>query len=261
VRRIQRHARRHERARPEPGERRLADEHLVRRDAEGVDVGAMIDLGIGRGLLGCHVQRRAERRAGVGEGRASSVSTALGAAQRLGDAEIGNRGGAAGEQNVVRLDVAVHDAALVRIGECARDVLHDRHRLRHGEATVREQSCAERLAVDVWHDEIRQPVGDAGAQHAHDVGMLQTGRQQDLAAEPIDRDGGGHVLRKHLDGYAALQRVVERDEDARHAATLELTLDGVGGAEGGAELVDEGGLHVVRAGRSSSDSRTPRNDA
>jgi hypothetical protein len=51
--------------------------------------------------------------------------------------------------------------------------------------------------------------------------------------------GGGHVLGQHLHRDATLQRVVERDEHARHAAALELTLDGVGGPSAG-ELVDEG---------------------
>jgi hypothetical protein len=63
-------------------------------------------------------------------------------------------------------------AALVRIGERARHVLHDRHGLRHGEATVREQSRAERFSVDVRHDEVRQPVSDPRAEHADDVRML-----------------------------------------------------------------------------------------
>ena len=116
-------------ARPAKGG--CAGEHLVRRDAERVDVGAMVDVGIGGGLLGRHVERRAERRAGVGERVPSrSPPRAPRRAERLGDAEVGDRGRAAGEQDVVRLDVAMHDAALVRVGERARDVLEDRDRLR-----------------------------------------------------------------------------------------------------------------------------------
>ena len=45
--------------------------------------------------------------------------------ERLRDAEVGDHGGAAGEQDVVRLDVAVHDAALVRVGERLRDFAQD----------------------------------------------------------------------------------------------------------------------------------------
>lgn len=42
---------------------------------------------------------------------------------------------------------------------------------------------------------------------------------------------------------------------------LELTLYGVGGTEGGAELIDEGKLHEARAGQSSSDSGNAPTDA
>ena len=56
---------------------------------------------------------------------------------------------------------------------------------------------------------------------------------------------GGQVLGQHLHRDAALQRVVERDEHARHAAAAELTLDGVGRAEGG-----------WRAGRRGVSART-----
>ena len=58
------------------------------------------------------------------------------ALMRLRDAEVGDDRGAAGEQHVVRLDVAMDDAALVRVGERARDVarmrddLGDRERRR-----------------------------------------------------------------------------------------------------------------------------------
>ncbi len=47
------------------------------------------------------------------------------AAQRFRDAEVGDDRGAAGQQHVVRLDVAMDDAALVRVRERARDVAQD----------------------------------------------------------------------------------------------------------------------------------------
>ena len=69
------------------GERRLAGEHLVGEAAERVDVGAMIDVRIGRGLLGRHVGRRAERDAERGEPRVRRA--VADAEQRLGDPEVG----------------------------------------------------------------------------------------------------------------------------------------------------------------------------
>ena len=46
-------------------------------------------------------------------------------ADRFRDAEVGDDRRAAGEQHVVGLDVAMHDAALVRVGERLRHVLQD----------------------------------------------------------------------------------------------------------------------------------------
>jgi hypothetical protein len=54
--------------------------------------------------------------------------------QRLGHAEVGHHRRPAGEQDVVGLDVAVHDAAPVRHGEGARHVAQDAHGLGHGRA-------------------------------------------------------------------------------------------------------------------------------
>ena len=49
---------------------------------------------------------------------------------------------AAGEQHVVRLDVAVHDAALVRVGERLRDVAQDADRL--GRSAARRRASRAR---------------------------------------------------------------------------------------------------------------------
>ena len=144
------------------------------------------------------------------------------------------------------------DAAAVRVDERARDVLENAHRFAHGERAAR-QPRAQRLALDERHDEERQPHaagpavagrGFAGAQHRHDVRMLQRGREHDLALEPVDRDGGRELERQHLDDDRATERVVARDEHGRHAAAPELSLEGVAGAQGSLEFVSKNG-HVT----------------
>ena len=82
--------------------------------------------------------------------------------------------------------------------ERARDVLEDAHRLAHRQRAAR-QPRAQRLALDERHDEERQAVRLARAQHRHDVRMLKRRRQHDLALEPVDRDRRGELVRQHLD--------------------------------------------------------------
>jgi hypothetical protein len=63
-------------------ERHAAGDHLVEHDAEGVDVGAVIDVAAALALLGGHVRRRAHHQAGAGAPRARLI------AGELGDAEV-----------------------------------------------------------------------------------------------------------------------------------------------------------------------------
>jgi len=85
----------------------------------------MVHAGVAHGLLRRHVRRRAQRNARRGE---SSLG-ARGRGERLRDAEVGQSRRVTDEEHVVRLDVAVHDAALVRECECARHVPQDAERL------------------------------------------------------------------------------------------------------------------------------------
>jgi hypothetical protein len=80
------------------GEWRLAGEHLVRHAAEGVEVGAVVGRGVAGRLLGRHVGGRAEARAHLCE-RAPGRRR-LGGDERLGDAEVGDHGRVAGEQDL-----------------------------------------------------------------------------------------------------------------------------------------------------------------
>ena len=93
-------------------ERSVASRHLVERDAQRIDIGAMIDA-LAPGLLGRHVLRCANVDGGPGRGR-----VAVGG---LGYSEIGDDGVAVAiEEDVVGLQVAVDDPAFVRVGELER---------------------------------------------------------------------------------------------------------------------------------------------
>ena len=99
--------------------------------------------GIARRLLGRHVRRRADRRAELRERRAGRRRRR--GRDGLRDAEVGDDRRAPGEEDVVRLDVAVHDAALVRVGERARDVAQDARPPRRSDSGPRP-SRARRLS-------------------------------------------------------------------------------------------------------------------
>jgi hypothetical protein len=108
------------------GEGRRADEHLVGQDAHGVEVGPVIQVGVGRRLLRRHVRGRPHHEAGRGDRGA-----ARGVVQRLRDPEVGHLGVGADEQDVLRLDVAVDDAQAVGVAQRVDHVAQDPERVGH----------------------------------------------------------------------------------------------------------------------------------
>ena len=198
-----------------------AGQQLVGHHAERVQVGPRSGL-LAAGLLGREVRRGPEHRAHLGDARL------IGGA---GDPEVGelDHVGVRDEQ-VARLDVAVHDAVPMRVIESAAglgdhvDGLVDLH------PAVIAQQLGARVAGDVLHhDEVLAVVlVEAEVEHLDDVGMDEPRRGERLAAEA--RHEGrvvGQVLGQQLDRHVALEALVEGELDGGHATDAEAALDPV----------------------------------
>src|ERR1700682_4695611 len=98
----------------------FARDHLVGDRTPRVDVRSLIRGWIGRRLLGSHVHRGSERRTGGSEHTVTRRCPRC--LKRLGYSEVSDDGRALAEQNILRLDVTVHDALPVRVRESARDI-------------------------------------------------------------------------------------------------------------------------------------------
>lgn len=204
------------------GERIRAGQQLVQHHAEGEDVGPVVER-FPLHLLGGHVRGRADargRRAHAGDRRA--LSEALG---ELGHAEVGDLGPAvARDHDVVRLEVAVDDARVVRARQSVRDL---RHQLDpRGHAAAFALPLGERLAVDQLHGQEVHVALVAGVVHRHDGRMIERRRRPRLPDEAGHALGiGGAVPRQDLQRDAASQVRVVRAVDLPHAALAEERLD------------------------------------
>ena len=115
--------------------RRVAGKHLVKQHSETVEIGAGVHR-LAANLFRAHVARRAEGQAGPGHDRA--------AAETLGNAEVGqHRAAIFAEQNVLRLDVAVDDAAMVGVVQGAGDSPGD------GQSVLGRQTGADALLQSI----------------------------------------------------------------------------------------------------------------
>jgi hypothetical protein len=130
--------------------RRRPGQQLPEHDAGGVDVGARVGAAVDD-LLGGEVGDGAEQQAGGG-GEGGGLDGA-------GQPEVGDLDPAVvGDQQVLGLDVAVHQARGVRGGQRAQDGLEQRERLRRGQGALLAQQRPDGAARHVLHDQ----VGGAG---------------------------------------------------------------------------------------------------
>ncbi len=175
---------------------------------EGVDVGSRVDLLAAR-LLGSDVVARPDD--GARLRHALNVDG-------TGDAEVRDLGLALlREEHVLRLDVAVHEPALVREVQRAGDLQPVTKRLVDRQRPVRQEAL-EIFALDVLEDDVLAAVFLAPVDDRDDVGMGQLRNGARLAPETLDVVlVGAVVLVQHLDGDGALEQPVVRPEDVGHA--------------------------------------------
>ncbi len=185
-----------------PGQR------LVQHERERVQVGALVDALSGR-LLGRHVREGADDVAGAGERLV---------ARQVGDAEVeqlGRRAGRLGrDDHVLRLDVAVDDAAVVRVVERVGETEADPQ-----DVAVAERAVAlerrQRAAADQLGDQEPLAAGLAGVEHRHDPRVVEPRRRQRLALGTL-----GHRARSRddLDRHEPVESFVARREDRAEPA-------------------------------------------
>jgi hypothetical protein len=190
------------------GERVRPGEQLEGQHAPRVEIGARVHL-VPHGLLGRHVRGRADARTGARERDGVPVRReGARGPDGLGDAEVGDDRGALVQEHVLGLDVPVHQPLPVRVGERARDVAQDAHRL-GGRRGAARHPRAERLASHERHRVEGQPSGGhPGGEQRHDVRLLQGGCEPNLAREALGAEPLGQLGSEHLHDDLAAQRHV-----------------------------------------------------
>ncbi len=156
--------------------RRPTGEHLVENRAQAVDVARRAEFAAGAGgLLGGHVGRRAENRA-----REREVRLGL---DPFGQAEIRNMRPSVGiDQNIRGLQIAMQNAALVRVMDSSRDWREERRGLARRQRPF-GQASGEGRAGHELHREIGLPLVIPDFINRHNRRMIEPGRGFGLGAK------------------------------------------------------------------------------
>jgi hypothetical protein len=144
--------------------------------------------------------------------------------KRSCDPEVRHQRVMSAEQDVLRLDVAMNDAALMGVGQRVGDFFRDSESVLERELLLSVQTTPERLALDEGHGEPELSSCLTGVVNAEDVRVLQAGAEPDLAEEAIGTERLSQLGAKHLERYQAVVLEVTREIDCGHPAPAQLPL-------------------------------------
>jgi len=131
----------------------------------------------------------------------------------------------------------VDDVVLMRIRESRGDFAQNPDGFGYRQLAAFRESRAQRLSAHVRHREKRQPVRLTRCQQRDDVWMLELCCELDFAAEAVDADRSGHLLREDFYYDLATELRLMGEEHARHAAAPKLLLENVPVTESCLELI------------------------
>ena len=209
-------------------ERPRARRHLVEQRAEAEDVGPRIDR-FAFGLLGRHVGRRPHdpplaRLQRIGEdGRLRRIERRD---REFGQSEIEDlHATVVGHHQVRRLQIAVHDAGRMCLGQCIRRLGRRSSTIAELHAAAADQSI-QRVAGDVLHHDVVETVLAGDLVDRDDVRMVERRGGLRLLHEPALTLGVGDGLgAQDLDGNEAIETGVPGLVDLPHPAGSELLDD------------------------------------
>ena len=219
----------------------LSHQQLVEQDAEGVDVGGGGDDGAAQ-LLRSGIVRRQRPLPLGGDGGALGLVL-----EQLGDPEVEQLDHAVGaDQDVARLDVAVHDQVAVGMRHRGQDVVEQREAPFDVEAAL-VAVAGDGLPGDEVEHQVRLPGRrHAGVDEARDVRVRQSRQDGAFALEPLAAGVAQHRPVQQLDGDEAADALVgaPRPPHAAAAALAEERLDHVAADHGALERRRLGGRQL-----------------
>ena len=182
-----------------------------------------------RRLLGAHVMHSAQHKAVGGERRIEI---------RARDAEVGDDRTPRRpfDENVLGLYVAMHDAPRVRIRQRPRHFAQHANNFRGRQRTAITNTIAKGFAVDVAHREKCKAADFVGAIDGYNVGMRKLRGHARFTQKPFARFRYfSERRRQHLERDLSVEPLIASEYNDAHAASAELSVDGVLTAEGGAQ--------------------------
>jgi hypothetical protein len=139
------------------------------------------------------------------------------------------------EEQILRLDVTVDDAMVVRVIKCPRGVARDSKSIVNCELPL--SSVAQALPFNERHREPELPLGFTRVVHGKDVRMLEAGSQFDLALEAFGTEREGQFRMQDLQGDRTVVPDIMGQKYSGHAATPKLPLDAVAIGKAAPELL------------------------
>ena len=199
-------------------------------------------------LLGRHVVHRAENRPGVGHG------AALG--QRSRDPEVGDVGVAVAiDQDVRRLQIAVHDAGVVRRLQRLADLPGQGKPLVERQRPLALQEALEVRPLDVVHRDETDLAGLPEVVDPQDVLVGHLAGEQDLALEAFqDLRPRRHLRPDDLERHEAPELAIPRLVDRPHAALTEDRQDLVARSKKSSRRQADAGGEAGTSGRRGRDT-------